>query len=106
VDRATAALVLIPDLGARCRLATYLALHATWTGDIGRLALIAGQIRQWSDTLSASGCSGIDAQYALYCQTLHQWTAGIGDFGRTASAMALAHAAHSGINVIEHHLIA
>ncbi|MDH4234503.1 MAG: hypothetical protein OEV15_05165 [Gallionella sp.] len=106
VDKAAAALTIIPDLSARCRLATYLALHATWTGDLGRLAVIAGQTRQWSDTLYASGDSGIGAQYALYCQTLHQWTAGIGDFGRAASTEALAHAARSGIHVLEHHHVA
>jgi ATP/maltotriose-dependent transcriptional regulator MalT/DNA-binding SARP family transcriptional activator len=106
IDRATVAIGLIPDLGVRCRLATCLALHATWSGDLGRLAVIAGQARQWSDTLAAGGRSGIDAQYALYCQTLHQWTAGSGDFGRAASAGALAHAARTGIHAIEHHLVA
>lgn len=106
INRATTALVHIPDLEVRCRLATCLALHASWTGDLGRLAVIAGQTQQWSSALPHHARSGIGRQYALYCQSLYQWTAGLGDFGSAASEEALLHAVHSGIHVLEHHLVA
>ncbi|MDH5378626.1 MAG: hypothetical protein OEX00_09905, partial [Gammaproteobacteria bacterium] len=106
IEKAEASLELIPDLSARCRLTTYLALHATWKGDIGRLAMLTDWIKQWSEILSANDREGIDVQYALYCRTLYEWAAGIDRFGCDAGTLALSHVARSGIHVLEHHLLA
>jgi DNA-binding SARP family transcriptional activator len=105
-DRAVAILADIPDQTSRCRLAVWLGLDATWTGDLPRLRTLARDIRQWSQASGALARNGVEAQYAGYVQTLYEWIAGIGDYGYAAAVGTLAIAEKSGIRVIEHHLTA
>ena len=100
IEKASVALYDISDLGTRSRMATYISIYATWTGDMGRLPIIAEQTQQWSEILLSLGRDGIEVQNALYCKAMYFWTAGINDFGREASEQALAHAAQTGIQVI------
>lgn len=106
IKRAMEILPQIPDLSARCRLAVYLALNATWSGDLIGLETLALDVQRWS-RVSLSGLqNGIEMQYAAYVQVLHEWIAGIRDYGYTAAVEALAMADASGIRVVEHHLVA
>lgn len=106
IKRAMEILPQIPDLSARCRLAVYLALNATWRGDLSRLEAIALDVRRWSRSAQSGLQNGIEMQYAAYVQALHEWIAGIQDYGYAAAVAALAMAETSGIRVVERHLVA
>lgn len=106
IKRAMEILPQIPDLSVRCRLAVYLALNATWSGDLSRLEAIALDVRRWSRTARSGLQNGIEMQYSAYVQVLHEWIAGINDYGYSAAVAALAMAEASGIRVVEHHLVA
>jgi len=106
IERAGAVLPQLTDLSARCRLAVYLALHATWVGDLGRLETLAQDIRRWSRQLLGSSRYGIEAQYAYYVESLHEWIAGISDYGLQASIKALTLIEDSGIRSLERHIVA
>ncbi len=106
VRRATSLLPQTPDLAARCRLAVYLGLNATWIGDLQRLETIALDIARWSEVLHGGASNRIEAQYARYVRTLYEWIAGIPDYGRAAADEALAMVATSGIHIMEHNLVA
>lgn len=105
-DRAAGILSGIPDPTNRCRLAVYLGLDATWTGDLPRLRALTRDIDHWSRSPEVVPQHGIEAQYAKYVRTLYEWIAGVGDYGYRAATEALAIARESGIHVIEHHLTA
>jgi LuxR family maltose regulon positive regulatory protein len=106
IERARVILPHIPDISGRCRLAVYLALHATWSGDLNGLVALVLDVRRWSQSAQSRVQNGIEMQYAAYVQTLHEWIAGVQDYGYAAAVAALAMAETSGIRVIEHHLVA
>jgi len=106
ITRATKLLPLIPHLAARSRLAVYLSLDATWTGDLARVDRFARNIAIWSRALHGGESDRLEAQYAKYVQTLYEWIGGTSDCGKTAALEALAFVESSGIHVMEHHLVA
>jgi DNA-binding SARP family transcriptional activator len=106
IERASVVLEQLPDLSARCRLAVYLALYATWVGDLGRLETLALDIRRWSRQVQGGSPPGIEAQYVNYVKSLHEWIAGISDYGLHASNEALTLIEDSGIRLLERHMIA
>lgn len=106
LDRATKLLPLIPQLAARCRLAVYLSLDATWTGDLPRLERFGRDIAGWNRALHGTQANRLEMHYAKYVQTLYEWIAGAPDYGKTAALEALALVESSGIRVMEHHLVA
>lgn len=106
LDRAMDLLPIIPDLAARSRLAVYLSLDATWTGDLRRLENFSRDIASWSRVLHGAQTDRLEMQYAKYVQTLFEWIAGTSDYGKTAALEALALVESSGIHVMEHHLVA
>ncbi len=106
IDRATQLLPSMPHLAARSRLAVYLSLDATWTGDLPRLEHFARDIAAWSRALHGAQTDRLEMQYAKYVQTLYEWIAGAPDYGKTAAQEALALVDSSGIRVMEHHLVA
>jgi LuxR family maltose regulon positive regulatory protein len=105
-DRATGILTAIPDASTRCRLAVYLGLHATWTGDLPRLRTLSRDLRHWIRSSDMPARNGIDVQYAKYVQTLYEWIGGTGDYGYGAAVEGLMLAAESGIYTLQHHLTA
>lgn len=106
IERAAVVLQQLPDLSARCRLAVYLALYATWVGDLNRLETLALDIRYWSQQVQAGARPGIEAQYANYVQSLHEWIAGICDYGLQVSNEALLMIEESGIRLLGRHIVA
>lgn len=106
IDRAAHLLPLMPQLAARCRLAVYLSLDATWTGDLPRLERLARDVAGWNRALHGAQANRLEMHYAKYVQTLYEWIAGAPDYGKTAALEALALVESSGIRVMEHHLVA
>lgn len=106
IERAKANLQQIPDFSARCRLAGYLALYATWSGDLNHLEALDLDIRHWSRSARGGMQNGIEKQYAAYVQALHEWIAGVRDYGYAAAVEAIALAGTSGIRILEHHFVA
>jgi DNA-binding SARP family transcriptional activator len=106
IERASAVLVQLPDLSARCRLAVYLALYATWTGDLNRLETLALDLHRWSQQVQGGSRPGIEAQYANYVQSLHEWIAGIPDYGLQVSNETLVMIEESGIRLLGRHIMA
>lgn len=104
IDRAVGIMPQIPDISSRCRLAIYLALYATWTGDLARLKAITSDIQVWSRTVDSASGKNVETLYALYVQTLFEWIGGIGDCGYGAAMDAFAIAEESGIHIIDNHL--
>lgn len=106
IERARANLPQIPDFSVRCRLAGYLALYATWCGDLNHLEALDLDILHWSRSAQGGMPNGIEKQYAAYVQALHEWIAGVQDYGYAAAVEAIALAETSGIRILEHHLVA
>lgn len=104
IDRASVVLEQLPDPSARCRLATYLAMYATCIGDLNRLETLALNIRGWGRQIASASTSGIEAQYHNYVTSLHEWIAGISDYGLRVSIEALAMIEDSGIRILAHHM--
>jgi LuxR family maltose regulon positive regulatory protein len=106
IERATDQLSIMPNLTTRSRLAVYLSLDATWTGDLRRLEQFARDIASWNRALHGAQTDRLEMQYAKYVQTLYEWIAGVSDYGKTAALDALTLVESSGIHVMEHHLVA
>ena len=106
IERASVVLEQLPDPSARCRLAVYLALYATWTGDLGRLEAITLDIHRCSQQIQGGFRPGIEAQYANYVKSLYEWIAGIPDYGLRASNETLVMIEGSGIRLLARHIVA
>jgi DNA-binding SARP family transcriptional activator len=104
-QRANAFLPHIPSVSARCGLAVFLSLEATWRGDLLRLRALSDNIDFWSKSTNAIASSPLDLQRALYVRAVYQWIAGVPPYGLKSALEALEVGRQGGVHVMDHHLV-